>query len=166
MIKKLVFITLLLIGISPFLVHAQIAPLDGGTGDDLIVEEGTNWKPATQSNSTGLGAETQGGQTGLGKEQSGSRNNQTQFLQNPLKGVTSIGDLVKQLVNLFTTILWIIAAIMLLWSGFMYIKAQGDPDAIAEAHTRFKNVLIGIAIIAGANTLSYVVQDLVRNLSN
>ncbi len=113
-----------------------------------------------------LGDKQTGSTPALGDKIGATQKQQTQFLQNPLKGVTSISDLVKELVNLFTTILWIIAAIMLLWSGFMYIKAQGDPDAIAEAHARFKNVLIGIAIIVGANTISSVIQELVRSLNN
>lgn len=55
-------------------------------------------------------------------------------------------------------------AIALIWSGFLYIKARGNPGKINEAHTAIKWTLIGGAVILGAYVIGQAVQSTVVDI--
>lgn len=172
--KKILFI--LYFAILPLVSHAQLIH----QGNNLYTDSAgytvdKNGQPLTEEQQNDIRSgkykavgdveSVSGSKEPMKDDLTGSQNVQPQFLQNPLKGIGSISALVLKLVNVFTSILWIIAALAFLWSGFMFIKAQGEPKAIEEARTRFKNVLIGTAIIAGAETLRRVIENVLSSLN-
>lgn len=71
-------------------------------------------------------------------------------LTNPLK-VASLGELVKSGVQVFSYIAVLIAALMFVVVGFKYIMAQGKPDEMKKASQWLLAIVIGVAIVIGAN---------------
>ena len=54
----------------------------------------------------------------------------------------------------------------IIWAGFSYVTAQGNPGKIAEAHKRLLYALIGTGILLGAAAISQVIQATVKSLTN
>ncbi len=74
----------------------------------------------------------------------------TATLQNPLTKVTSIGDLVKSGLQVFSYIAVLFAVMMLIVVGFQYIMARGNPEAVTKASMWLLYIVIGLAIVIGA----------------
>ena len=60
----------------------------------------------------------------------------------------------EDLLNTFQSILnfiiyaaGVVAVIMFVWAGFIYITAGGSPGKLSEAHDIFKNTLIGFVFV-------------------
>jgi cytochrome bd-type quinol oxidase subunit 2 len=80
-------------------------------------------------------------------------------LSNPLKGVNSVGDLIRNFVEIFSYLVILLAVLMIIYVGFQYIMAasQGDTKKISEQHTRLLWLVVGIAVVIGARVLVDVV---------
>ena len=79
-------------------------------------------------------------------------------LCNPLK-VGSVRDLLYLVVFIATDIGVIIAVLAIIWVGFKFIKAQGNPEELKEARKSFYAVVIGIAILIGASAIVNIVSN-------
>jgi TRAP-type C4-dicarboxylate transport system permease small subunit len=99
------------------------------------------------------GANSNGGQGGAntGAEK-------TFTLQNPLK-VNSLGGLVKSIVEIFSYVVILLAVLMFIYVGFLYImySAQGNASKIAEQHQRLLWLVIGVAVVISARVIVDVV---------
>lgn len=88
----------------------------------------------------------------------------TTKLLNPLKVDTLIGFL-----NLVLDIILIIAVpiiiFFIIWSGFMYVTAQGKPEKIADATRAFTWTVVGAVILLGAKVLLAIITNTVKALS-
>ena len=62
-------------------------------------------------------------------------------------------------MNIATYIGVILAVLALIWVGFRFIAAQGNPEKIKEAREFFYAVVIGIAILIGASTIVNIVKN-------
>ena len=78
-------------------------------------------------------------------------------LQNPLKGINSIGQVVSKFAEIFSYVVILFAVLALVWNGLQYITAQGKPDKISEIHSRMLWIVIGIAIVIGARIIVGIV---------
>jgi heme/copper-type cytochrome/quinol oxidase subunit 2 len=86
-------------------------------------------------------------------------------LQNPLKsGYTSIPDFLKALLDIVVTIAIPIIVIMIIYSGFLFIKAQGKPEDLITARKALMWTLIGAAVILGASVISYAIKGTVDEI--
>jgi len=86
-------------------------------------------------------------------------------LQNPLKGVNSIGDLVYKVIDFFMGLSYVVLAIFLILSGFKFVKAQGNPEELEDAKRTFKFTIIGGLLLIGANTIVKVLEKLINDLN-
>ncbi len=84
-------------------------------------------------------------------------------LFNPLK-VNSIGELLSLILNVVTIFAVPIVVFFLIYSGFLYVTAQGKPEAIQKATTAFTWTIVGGLIVLGANTLLTIIQKTVESL--
>lgn len=90
---------------------------------------------------------------------------QTVPLQNPLgAGVNSISELVFKVINFIAGFLLAIAAFFIIYSGFKFVAASGNPDKLQEAKDSLKNALIGTALILVASTVGVVIENLIKSL--
>jgi hypothetical protein len=99
----------------------------------------------------------------------GSGNNTNQIsidIPNPAPAAGS--DLISLLYTLLDKVVMPIAAVAvvvwIIWAGFSYVTAQGNPAKIAEAHKRLMWSLIGAGILLGAAGISQVVKTTVDTL--
>ena len=86
-------------------------------------------------------------------------NTNIKTLTNPLKGVTSVGDLVNKFVEIFSYLVIIFAVLALIWVGFQFIMAQGDTAKMSELKGWLLNIVIGVAIVIGARLIISIVVN-------
>lgn len=86
------------------------------------------------------------------------------FLENPLKNIDSIEKLVAVILNLIWKIgVWILAG-FIIYTGFLFVSARGNPAKIKEAGEALKYTLVGGAILLGAWVIAEAVIGTVEAL--
>lgn len=85
-------------------------------------------------------------------------NTRLETLGNPLNA-DSIEELLLGLVDIAIYIGTIIAILMIIYTGFMYIMARGNPTKIADVHRLFMYVVIGIAILLGSKVIVEIIKN-------
>jgi hypothetical protein len=86
-------------------------------------------------------------------------------ITNPLKGLTSIPEFVSSLLSFVAQVGAVFAVLALIWVGFLYVQARGNPGAIGKAHTAFKNTIIGIILLLGAQLIASVITGTIGALT-
>ena len=94
---------------------------------------------------------------GLPSGTSDCKNGTPGKLCNPLS-VNNFCDLIKVVLEAILVIGMPIAVLFLVYVGFKFIVAQGNPEKIKEAQQNLLNTVIGIAIFLGAWTIAKVIQ--------
>ena len=79
-------------------------------------------------------------------------------LQNPLHYQTVCG-LVKGLLDAVMIIGIPIAVLFIVWAGFKFVLAQGNPGELTEARSNFLHVIIGIGIFVGASLIASIIVN-------
>jgi hypothetical protein len=91
--------------------------------------------------------------------------NQTSgMLSNPLK-VNSIQCLIEEVLKFVVNLLAIAGVLYLIWTGFMFVKAQGNPSELEKAKKSFVNAIIGMAIILGAWAIANVIANTINKVT-
>ena len=60
----------------------------------------------------------------------------------------------------------IVITLALLWSGFMFIAAQGNNDKLIEARRNFLYVVAGSILLIGAYLILEVILNTVEDITN
>ena len=84
-------------------------------------------------------------------------------LKNPIKAETLM-EFIKAILDAVVTIGVPIVALMIIYSGFRFVMARGDPDALKKAKANFLWVIIGAAIILGAWLFAQVIAETIGAL--
>lgn len=77
-------------------------------------------------------------------------------IQNPLKA-TSLEGFVVLLLNIVVDIGSILAVIFLIYSGFLFVVAQGNEVKLTRAKQAFLWTVIGIFVLLGARAISGII---------
>ena len=85
-------------------------------------------------------------------------------IQNPLK-VNSIQCFISIALQFVVDILAIAAVLYIMWAGFLFVKAQGNPEELKTAKTALLHALIGTGIVLGAWGLATVVSNTVNQVT-
>ncbi|MBU4479967.1 pilin [Patescibacteria group bacterium] len=85
-------------------------------------------------------------------------------LQNPLGGIDSLESLVVALLKVFVAIGTPIAVLFLMYSGYQFIVARGNPTKIQDAQKALMWTIVGIVILLGAELLSEIVKGTIQDL--
>lgn len=67
---------------------------------------------------------------------------------------TNIAIIIARVIRVFLGTLGIIFTIVVLYGGFLYLTAAGDPDKVKTANKMFKNAVIGLIICLSAFTIT------------
>lgn len=148
----------------------------------IIISNVATITASAQSEGTGVSTQTTGTgsygggvstpTTGTGASSGGvsnpttSSNSQssTFTLQNPLNSkITSLGALVQNFVVIFSYIAILFAVLVLIYIGFRYVLAQGNPAEMSKLSTWLGWTVVGIAIIIGARL---IIQVVINTLSS
>ncbi len=98
----------------------------------------------------------------------GTTNNGIPKLTNPLNcgnDCTLITFINLLLNNVVMPIAAVLAVVYIIWAGFTYVMAQGNPGEITKAHQRLLWALIGTGVLLGAAGISKVIEATVRSLT-
>lgn len=102
-------------------------------------------------------------QTGNGQEQNGSEDYTR--LKNPLEGtVDSIPGFVETLLRIVLLVGVPLVALAIIYSGFLFVAAQGNPKKLEEARSTFLYTLVGAAIVLGAVVIAQAIGGTIEQL--
>lgn len=71
----------------------------------------------------------------------------------PNTSTLEVSELVNKVISILGYIAGALAVIYLIWSGIMYITANGNPEQAKKAQTGIINAIIGIVVILLAYTI-------------
>jgi hypothetical protein len=92
------------------------------------------------------------------------RAGQVVSLDNPLGGVTSFCQLITKILEAVMAIGIPIAILFIVWAGFQFVLAQGNPGGLEKARRNFLNVIIGIGIFVGSSLIAQVIINTLHDL--
>ena len=85
-------------------------------------------------------------------------------ISNPFKGGDTLPDIITAVLNnIIEPIAAVVVVIMIIYSGFKYITAEGNPGKIKEANQGLLGVLIGTLILLGAGAISTAITGTLKN---
>ncbi len=84
-------------------------------------------------------------------------------LQNPV-AADSIEQLLAKIIDAAIIILMPFVVLAIIYSGFMFLIARGNKEALSKAKTNFVWVVIGVAVLLGAKIISAMLQSTVGQI--
>ena len=128
------------------------------TGNTGTNANGNNGSSSNGSSNTGGASSTTSSNTGgAASTSSGIGFN----IPNPLTGVSTIPDFLAKIINAFLLVLTPIVVIMFIYSGFLFVQAQGNEEKIQTAKRTLLYTIIGAAVILGSKGIALAVQQTV-----
>lgn len=85
-------------------------------------------------------------------------------LQNPIGGAGTFGDLINLILDAVIVIGLPIAALFIIYAGFLFVTAQGNEKKVTKAKSTFLWTIVGVAIFLGARVLGEIIQNTVEVL--
>jgi SNF family Na+-dependent transporter len=86
-------------------------------------------------------------------------------IKNPFSGANSLFDLLKKVVNdILLPIGGVLAVLAFIYSGFLYVTAQGNETKLATAHKALLYTAIGTAVLLGSWVLANVICNTIGKL--
>ncbi len=85
-------------------------------------------------------------------------------LNNPLGDVDTIYEFLLVILNLVVQIGTPVIVLAVIYSGFLFVRAQGNPSKLDEAKQALLYTAIGAAIVLGAYTITTVIERTVTGL--
>lgn len=85
------------------------------------------------------------------------------IIKNPIKA-ESFGEVIRGFAQLAAQIGLPIAALFLVWSGFLFVSARGDEKQLETAKKTFFWTVIGTALIVGAYAIATAVVNFAQKL--
>lgn len=82
---------------------------------------------------------------------------------NPL-GSNDIPSIVSTVLTYITRIGGVVAIIAFIYTGFLFVRAQGSDTKLADAKKIFFYTVIGVAILLGAQLLAALVVGTIKSL--
>lgn len=87
-------------------------------------------------------------------------------LQNPLGNETTLNSFVTSILSIITDIIGpVIVIFMLVYVGFLFVVARGEPGKISEARTALMWTVVGALVLLGAKVIAIAIQSTVQALS-
>lgn len=106
------------------------------------------------------GLENTGGTKGATTDTSSSGTS----LVNPLRNITDLPTLLTAVLKALVKIGTVILILAFIWIGFLFVRAQGNPEQLKKARAAFLWTIIGGLILLGAESISTVIQSTVGKL--
>jgi len=86
-------------------------------------------------------------------------------LPNPFRGGSSLFALLRSVINdIVLPIGGILAVLSFIYSGFLYVTAQGDETKIKTAHKALLGTTVGTAVLLGSWVLANVICQTIGGL--
>jgi magnesium-transporting ATPase (P-type) len=82
------------------------------------------------------------------------------YPQSPVRSISDIVAVLRFVVRIVFTLLMIVAIIMIIYAGFKYLTAMGDPGAIQTAHRALVWAAVAIAVGLLAEGVRAIVESI------
>ena len=94
--------------------------------------------------------------------------NITTTINNPLgaDGPQNIPDFIKVIVKVVLIVGIPIVALAIIYTGFLFVKAQGNPEALTKAKMSLLYTLIGGALLLGAFVIAEAIGKTVKDITS
>jgi ABC-type uncharacterized transport system permease subunit len=86
-------------------------------------------------------------------------------LENPLKDIDDLPSLLRAILGAIVQLGAILLVVMLVWVGFLFVTARGNPEEISKARSALTWTVIGGLILLGAQAISEVIQATANSLN-
>lgn len=86
-------------------------------------------------------------------------------LKNPLRGINNLSDLAVKLLDIVVQVGAYVAVLFIIWSGFLFVKARGNPKELEDAKKTFLYTIIGVAILLGAKAISLGISATITTIT-
>lgn len=88
-------------------------------------------------------------------------------IDNPLgSGIDSIPKLIEAIINIVLMIGIPIVVLAIIYTGFLFVKAQGNPEQITKAKSALLYTLIGAALLLGAFVIANAIGKTVEEIKS
>ena len=105
----------------------------------------------------------EGGTGGSG----GTGTNITTTINNPLGNkITDIPSFIKALINIVLVVGIPIVALAIIYTGFLFVSAQGNPEKLTKAKNSLMYTLIGAALLLGAFVIAEAIGKTVEEIKS
>ncbi len=85
-------------------------------------------------------------------------------LENPIAGVDTLTGFVKKILDIVMTVGVPAVALAIIYSGFLFVKAQGDPKALETAKQTLVWTVIGAAVLLASWIIAQAVCETVSDI--
>lgn len=86
-------------------------------------------------------------------------------MQNPLGDISTLPDLLFAILNAVVLFLFPIVVLMIVYTGFLFVRAQGNPGKIEEARRALLWTLVGGLVVLGSYAIAMTLQDTVESIA-
>jgi hypothetical protein len=88
------------------------------------------------------------------------------LLQNPLQaaGIENIPQFVETILNIALQIGVPLIALAIIYSGFLFVAAQGNPDKLKKARQAFLWTMVGAAVLLAAVAIAQAIGGTIEQL--
>jgi len=84
---------------------------------------------------------------------------------NPLgPKITDIPSFIRELINVVLVVGIPIVALFIIYTGFLFVTAQGNPEKLTKAKSALLYTLIGAALLLGAFVIAQAIGSTVDNI--
>lgn len=96
-----------------------------------------------------------------------SSTNISTSIKNPLgAGIDSIPKFIEAVINIVLVVGIPIVVLAIIYTGFLFVKAQGNPEEISKAKSALMYTLIGAALLLGAFVIAKAIGTTVEEITN
>lgn len=87
-------------------------------------------------------------------------------IKNPLEksGITTLPGFIESALNMVLVVGVPIVALAIIYSGFLFVSAQGNSEKISEAKNTLKFTLIGAALLLGSWVIAQAIQGTIAEI--
>jgi len=103
-----------------------------------------------------------------GTETGGAGINIKTNINNPLgQGrLETIPEFINEIIKIVLTVGVPIVALAIIYTGFLFVKAQGNPDELVKAKKAFVFTIVGAAILLGAFVIANAIDKTVDDIKS
>ncbi|MCR4334233.1 MAG: pilin [Patescibacteria group bacterium] len=85
------------------------------------------------------------------------------MIENPLQ-VKTISELINSILGLVLQIGLPVAVVFIIYSGFLFVTARGDPKKLTDAKSTFLWTVVGTAVLLGASVIAGVIDATIKQI--
>lgn len=87
-------------------------------------------------------------------------------ISNPIQGINTLPEFIEAIINIVLIIGIPLLVLAVIYAGFLYVKAQGNPGELEVAHRTLLYTVIGGALLLGAFVIANAIGRTVDEIKS